>query len=201
MPVTTDTTGYESPTAQGSRYVNLQWSICGTSACAQGQDRNVRRRIRRKARLCTNDVLQLGVGNQDSRNGQIARNCGGVWDFNSDSTSQRVITDRFSPIAIRQSREKQKNSENFLLLFFKDKTRFLENSFAKYPLSGDFPIDISPNRGYNTACQNKRPFENHEYPLLHVFYTFDCFDRLDLAKGKSGLFYLPLTRQNLFNFT
>jgi hypothetical protein len=75
---------------QGSGHVDVQWQVCRAVACAAGQDRHVRRRIRRKTRIRKGDVLQLGNRICNSVLRQTARNCEGVRYISANFDTERI---------------------------------------------------------------------------------------------------------------
>ena len=77
-------------TAQRGRHQHVQRTFRREAPCAPGQDGNVRRRIRRYARVQSGNVLQLGNRICNTFIRQTARNCESLRYFGSHSDTERV---------------------------------------------------------------------------------------------------------------
>ena len=77
-------------TAQRGRHQHVQRTFRREAPCAPGQDGNVRRRIRRYARVSTSDILQLGDRQNRSTTGCVPQTCRSLRYFGTDFDAERV---------------------------------------------------------------------------------------------------------------
>ena len=139
---------YDTPPAQGSGHEYLLRQIRRETACAKGQDRNVRRRLCGGAWIPKYNVLRLGNWSTDSATRKTTRNCESTRSHGTKSDTERVNSFRFS--------ENLEKFSNFSTLAFQESNGFSERIFDKFRKMRVLLLDIPAKCGYNTFRDAQR---------------------------------------------
>ena len=190
MPVTTDTIGYESPTAKRSRYVNLRRKVRSAIENAPRENRHDSRSTGGCKRYLTDNTLQLGVRVADSSYRRCAFNpCRTSERRGSYPAAEEIITSK------RQILKKSEKFSNFSTLEIQGFYGFSERILEKIPIWGFCLLtlsslgDIIPHVKINSHLRitNTRSCMSFVWLLI--------LTDLILQKARAGFFTLTPNRK------